>query len=213
MANRRSMTLARNRARHGKDSLPNSNLPLKGNRTTVDFSQQHSISSSLASNGSNVMYVTAGTLDDLLHKVLVKLLKSRDRIRPRKGDAVEIRGALLKLTNPRARLSSTETKGTIFSCLGELLWYLSGRNDLESIQYYLKDYGDFAEPDGTIHGAYGPRLYGFVASIKSTTCRKFSPGTTHDKPSSSYSAQRISIKNIKMSHAPAPCSSSDAGES
>jgi thymidylate synthase len=106
------------------------------------------------------MYVTAGTLDDLLHKVLVKLLKSRDRIRPRKGDAVEIRGALLKLTNPRARLSSTETKGTIFSCLGELLWYLSGRNDLESVQYYLKDYGDFAEPDGTIHGAYGPRLYG-----------------------------------------------------
>jgi|TARA_A100001391_G_scaffold205466_1_gene207573 thymidylate synthase len=106
------------------------------------------------------MYVTAGTLDDLLNKVLAKLLKSRDRIRPTKGDAVEVRGALLKLSNPRARLSSTETKGTIFSCLGELLWYLSGRNDLESIQYYLKDYGEFAETDGTVHGAYGPRLFG-----------------------------------------------------
>lgn len=106
------------------------------------------------------MYVTADTLDDLLHKVLARLLKSRDRIKPTKGDAVEVRGALLKLSNPRARLSSTETKGTIFSCLGELLWYLSGRNDLESIQYYLKDYGEFAETDGTIHGAYGPRLFG-----------------------------------------------------
>jgi len=41
-----------------------------------------------------------------------------------------------------------------------LLWYLSGREDSESIEYYIRDYGQFAEKDGTVHGAYGPRLFG-----------------------------------------------------
>jgi len=105
------------------------------------------------------MYASANTLDDLMRRTLGKLLRCKEKITPTKGDAVEIRGALLKLSNPRARLSGTETKGTIFSCLGELLWYLSGSDDAMMIDYYIKDYSRFAEPDGRVHGAYGPRLY------------------------------------------------------
>jgi thymidylate synthase len=105
------------------------------------------------------VHAEAATLDDLMQKVFRALLRSKEKIRPSKGEAVEIRGALLRLSNPRARLSSTETKGTIFSCLGELLWYLGKRNDVESISYYLKRYAASAESDGTVHGAYGPRLF------------------------------------------------------
>lgn len=107
------------------------------------------------------MHARADTLDDLLQKVFRALLRSREKIRPSKGGAVEIRGALLTLNNPRSRLSNTETKGTIFSCLGELLWYLGGKADVESIQYYLKRYSSSAELDGTVNGAYGPRLFSF----------------------------------------------------
>ncbi len=105
------------------------------------------------------MHARASTLDDILQKVFRALLRSKEKIRPTKGDAVEIRGALLTLDNPRARLSNTETKGTIFSCLGELFWYLGGRSDVDSIQYYLKRYAEAAEADGTVNGAYGPRLF------------------------------------------------------
>jgi len=105
------------------------------------------------------MYAAANTLDDLMHKALTKLLRCKEKIKPTKGDAVEIRGALLKLNNPRARLSGTETKGTIFSCLGELLWYLSGSDDAMMIDYYIRGYSRFAEADGRVHGAYGPRLH------------------------------------------------------
>lgn len=106
-----------------------------------------------------LVHVKAKTIDDLLRRVYAPLLKGHERISPSKGDAIEIRGALLRLTNPRARLSRTETKGMLFSALGELLWYLSGSDRVDQIAYYLPIYKDFAEDDGSVHGAYGPRLF------------------------------------------------------
>jgi len=106
------------------------------------------------------MYIKATTIDDLLHAVLSKLLKSKDRVVATKGSTTEITGVLLELKNPRARLSRTQTKGTIFSCLGELLWYLAGANDLEFIRHYISDYGKYSDDGRTLYGAYGPRLFG-----------------------------------------------------
>jgi thymidylate synthase len=105
------------------------------------------------------MYIKKTCLDDLLREVLKRLLASGKHISPTKGEAKEITGVVVELTNPRVRLSQTETKGTLFSCLGELLWYLSESNAVDPIQYYLSRYGDFAEPDGTVWGAYGPRIF------------------------------------------------------
>ncbi|WP_081062589.1 thymidylate synthase [Burkholderia cepacia] len=108
------------------------------------------------------MYLTADTIDDLLNKVYRRLLRKRGAsdIVPTKGAITEINGALLLLKNPRARLSQSERKNTVFSCLGEFLWYLSGSDKLDFIQYYIKTYSDFSDDDETIFGAYGPRLFG-----------------------------------------------------
>ena len=106
------------------------------------------------------MYIPAKTLDDLMQRVLGKLVKSGGRNRASRGRTREIRSVLLKVTNPRARLSHTEKKGKIFSALGELLWYLAKSNDLEFISYYLDQYRKESEDGETVYGAYGPRLYG-----------------------------------------------------
>jgi len=106
------------------------------------------------------MYLRANTLDDLLDAAFRLLLKSKMRVSPKKGATVEEQGVVLELTRPRARLSRASEKGHIFSCLGELFWYISCKQDLPSIQYYIKRYEDYAEPDGTIWGAYGPRIFG-----------------------------------------------------
>jgi thymidylate synthase len=103
--------------------------------------------------------ISASTLDDLLRRVLEKLLKSKNHVSPSKGPNTELICVLLQLKNPRARLSRTEMKGTLFSCLGELLWYLAKTNDLKFISYYLKDYARFSDDGRTVHGAYGPRLF------------------------------------------------------
>lgn len=105
------------------------------------------------------MFITKASLDDLLGEVLARLLKSGNAISPTKGEAKELTGVVLVLRNPRARLSQTETKGTLFSCLGELLWYLSESNQVAPIQHYLSRYDEFAESDGTVWGAYGPRIF------------------------------------------------------
>jgi len=98
------------------------------------------------------------TIDDLMHKVYESILEYGKPINPTKGPTKEITGILLELKNPRARLSRTETRGKVFSCLGELCWYLAGNDELEFIKYYIPKYDDCHE-QGIIHGAYGPRLF------------------------------------------------------
>jgi thymidylate synthase len=44
--------------------------------------------------------------------------------------------------------------------LGELLWYLSGSQDLGFIEYYIPSYGENAKDGLPLEGAYGPRLLG-----------------------------------------------------
>lgn len=105
------------------------------------------------------MYIVEKTLDDVLLRVFQKLLKTKNRISPTRGKASEYTGALLKIKNPRARLSQTEKKGKLFSCLGELLWYLSRMNDLEFIKYYLPHYNTESDDGLTVFGGYGPLLF------------------------------------------------------
>lgn len=106
------------------------------------------------------MYRCAETLDDLLRAVFEHVLEhgNAERGSRRQGSLVEVLGAALELTDPRARLSRSETKGRPFSALGELCWYLSGSDRLEAIEPYIRDYAIDAEKDGRLHGAYGPRL-------------------------------------------------------
>jgi len=113
------------------------------------------------------MYLTAETLDDLLLKVYRRLLRKRGAsdITPTKGHTTEIYGVLLHIKNPRARLSRAERKSTLFSCLGEFLWYLAGTNKLDFIQYYIPRYGEYSDDDETIYGAYGPRLFNLNGNI------------------------------------------------
>lgn len=106
------------------------------------------------------MYLRAKTLDDLLRAVLAKLLTTRNRVTPTRGAATEFIGVLLELTNPRARLSRTETKGRLFSSLGELLWYLAGSKNVNFISYYVSRYRAESDDGRTVHGGYGPRFFG-----------------------------------------------------
>lgn len=104
------------------------------------------------------MFISAPTLDDLLRRVYEKLLISKNIIAPTKGHATELPGVLLKITDPRTRLSRTERKGTLFSCLGELMWYLAGSNNVDFISYYLPHYKQFSDDGKVIYGGYGPRM-------------------------------------------------------
>ena len=102
----------------------------------------------------------ASTLDDLMRQAIASVLNRGTRIEPTKGAAIDLSGVRLELTNPLARLSRSEARGRIFSCLGELCWYLAGSDSTEWISYYISQYRNYDE-NGIIHGSYGPRLRGY----------------------------------------------------
>lgn len=120
--------------------------------------------------------MTAECVDDLINDVHQAILANGLSNEPTKGSTLEILGAYLVLTDPRRRISRTESRGKLISCLGEFLWYLSAQNDLEFIKHFIPRYAESAESDGKIHGGYGPRLFnmrGLYNQLKmsSTFCR------------------------------------------
>jgi thymidylate synthase len=110
------------------------------------------------------MYCSALTLDDLLYKVLQKLVKGPFILNTSRGQTSEIIGVLLRLKNPLARLSRAESRSNLFSALGELLWYLSKENRLDFITHYLSKYDKESEDNITVYGGYGPRFFNFRGS-------------------------------------------------
>lgn len=109
------------------------------------------------------MLLKADTLDDALADVMRRLLKKGKPIRSSKGLAREFTGVLVQLSDPRARFSRTEGRGSLFSFLGETLWYLSGSDRLDHIEYYIGQYRSFISASRRAvraPGAYGPRLFG-----------------------------------------------------
>ena len=78
-----------------------------------------------------IPHFCAETIDDLMRHSIKAILAHGVDITATKGPNRELMGVVLKLTNPRARLSRTETRGKLFSALGELCWYLDGSDQLE----------------------------------------------------------------------------------
>ena len=106
-----------------------------------------------------VPYFQAESVDDLTRHAIETILLNGVNLTATKGLNRELLGVVLQLTNPRARLSRTETRGKLFSALGELCWYLDGADQLEFIEYYISKYRGFADESGKLSGAYGPRLF------------------------------------------------------
>jgi thymidylate synthase len=102
----------------------------------------------------------ASTLDDLMRHAIECLQADGLHISPTKGGCTEVAAASFELTNPRARVSRSVSRGRLFSALGELCWYLSGSSRTDDIAYYVKYYQQIDEA-GEIFGAYGPRLFSF----------------------------------------------------
>lgn len=105
------------------------------------------------------MEIEKNSLDDVLKELYPAIIDEGNRNKSSKGENTELLGVTIRILNPRDRLSRSENRGKPFSAIGELLWYLSGSDELDFISPYIPDYENYAE-DGIVPGAYGPRLFG-----------------------------------------------------
>lgn len=83
-------------------------------------------------------------------------------------------GAVLVCPEPVATVYSMPTDRVLldpardanpFFHLVEALWMLAGRERADDLTPYVRDFAQYAEPDGVIHGAYGARWRKMHASV------------------------------------------------
>jgi thymidylate synthase len=142
--------------------------------------------------------LTEDSLDDLLRAAIEAVLKHGEAVRPTKGPNRELRGVTLELTNPRARLSRSESRGKVFSALAELIWYLSGSNATDQITHYISAYSQYDE-DGIIFGGYGPRLRGDADQLATVI------GLLRERPSTRRAVIQIFDAADLQPHKDVPC--------
>jgi thymidylate synthase len=139
------------------------------------------------------------SLDDLLREAIEAILERGDHVSPTKGPNRELRGVTLQLTNPRARLSRSESRGKVFSALGEFLWYLSGNNATDQITHYIPQYSEYDE-GGKVFGGYGPRLRGGTDQLATVV------GLLRDRPSTRRAVIQIFDRaDLLEHHEDVPC--------
>jgi thymidylate synthase len=139
------------------------------------------------------------SLDDLMRAAIEAVFAHGEAVSPTKGPNHELRGVTLQLTKPRARLSRSESRGKVFSALGELIWYLSGSNATDQIAHYIPRYRDYDE-GGVIFGGYGPRLRGGADQL--TTVMRL----LREKPSTRRAViQLFDGTDLLEDHADVPC--------
>ena len=108
------------------------------------------------------MHVIYGeTINDVIMKLLEKVLNEGVRISTRNGDAITIYDVSMILRNPRSRhLSLAGRKNNIFSTFAEAIWVFAGDNRIKPyLNFFLPRAPKYSD-DGVIwRAAYGERLY------------------------------------------------------
>lgn len=83
------------------------------------------------------------------------------------GNSREVLNASLEITEPRQRyIFNGERKMDPFYAFGQVLWYLSGSNNLNDINYYDDSWNKRSDDGKTLNSAYGykifnPEFFGF----------------------------------------------------
>ena len=99
-------------------------------------------------------------INDLFLKLYSDIMSFGEESSPRGLKIKEIIAPRICLTNPRNRLIFNEIRKTdIYYAIGEFLWYMSGKNHLNHIQYYAPSISKFSDDGKTLNSAYGWNIF------------------------------------------------------
>lgn len=100
------------------------------------------------------------TFAEAIKGVLSDVMHNGDTLKVRGYETKEIINYGFTLNNPLSNMFyNTEHESKLKYIAGELLWYFSGRNDLEFISEYSNFWKNIASDDGTCNSAYGYLLF------------------------------------------------------
>lgn len=98
-------------------------------------------------------------VSDAWRAACARVLAAGEHHESRNGGATELLGVQLRIDDPGTALVANVRRNVSSTyAAAELLWYLARSDELRHIGAYAPQYHKFAEDDGTLWGAYGPRL-------------------------------------------------------
>ena len=109
---------------------------------------------------------TANNIDEAFENWYYILTRDIEDMPSRDGDVIgEVINAVTVINDPtKCILHSPIRKLSMRYCVGELLWYLSGNNDLSAIQKYTPNWDRMSDDGETVNSNYGflmKHYYGF----------------------------------------------------
>ena len=104
--------------------------------------------------------IVAKSVEEAFHLILDDLSRYGTISSPRNHRICELQNVNIIVENPRARIiACPERKFSAAYAFGELAWYLSGRNDVETMGYYSKFIKNCSDDGETLNSAYGYRIF------------------------------------------------------
>ena len=112
------------------------------------------------------MKIEAYSVSDAFEQV-IGLLDAEGSFSSPRGLAIkELINCNIVVKNPLDRIVRMPKRQMNFSyAVGELLWYISGRNDLETMEHYSTNMRRFSDDGITLNSAYGYRIFGHHEAI------------------------------------------------
>lgn len=105
--------------------------------------------------------IKANSANEAWIKILRALKAEGDEVSPRGLKIKEIRNCSVCIMEPKKRLITNPIRQmSLPYAFGELIWYLTGDNKLETMQYYSKRMKNFSDDGETLNSAYGYRIFG-----------------------------------------------------
>jgi len=96
------------------------------------------------------------TINNAFNEAIQNIMYGGREINPRGLKCKELIAYGYELSNPRNRIVTIEQRRfSLYYAFGEFLWYLSGGNRLEPIEYYAPSIKQFSDDGFTLNSAYG----------------------------------------------------------
>ena len=106
------------------------------------------------------MEIKANSAEQAFHLVLDEIKNKGIETFPRGLRIKELINCCIEIENPRDRIVyCPERAMNMAYAFGELIWYLSGDNDLSTMEYYSKFMKDCSDDGKTLNSAYGYRIF------------------------------------------------------
>jgi thymidylate synthase len=103
---------------------------------------------------------TVDSVDAAWLRIMLDLSTGKECF-PRNKKIKELKNYSICIANPRKRLVLNPLRAiSLPFAFGELLWYLSAKNDVETMQYYSRNMANFSDDGKTLNSAYGYRIFG-----------------------------------------------------